>query len=122
MDIGQFSKIVPYLNNPLALIGFWLFLFFGIIWAIPKSGLLSRLSQRQSFALFRQSLKYGFLVSITLIIFGIVYAGLFGYRDTNGGDRQQGPITQQAGDCGSNIVGDSNQVSVDCRERESKTK
>jgi hypothetical protein len=115
MEIEQFSKIITYLDNPLALIGFGLFLFFGIFWGIIKFGLLSRLSQRQSAKFLSQILRYGFFLAVALIILGIAYEA------SNPDDIPQPAITQQTGDCGSNIIGDNNQTKIDCRDRE-KTK
>jgi hypothetical protein len=122
MEILQFSKIVQYLYNPLALIGFGLLLLFGIFWGILKSGLLSQLSQRQSDRILSQILRYGVSVSIALMLLGFLYAGLSHDNDANEDHNKQGLITQQAGDCGSNILGDNNQATIECRDQETKTK
>jgi hypothetical protein len=116
MEILQFSKIVPYLDHPLALIGFALFLFFGILWGILQFGLLSQLSQRQSAKILSQILRYGFSLAIALIVLGISYPRFMKDRDDS--PSQQPNVTQKAGDCGSNILGNNNQAKVECRDQE----
>jgi hypothetical protein len=73
-EITGFSKVAPYLVNPLVLIGFCLFLFFGIHWALLKAGLLTPLSQRQSSLVVRMILRYGLLVAIVSLVLGFAYA------------------------------------------------
>jgi len=113
---------VPFLINPLVLIGFCLLLFYGIHPALMKAGLLTRLSQRQSSAVLRLILKHGFSVAIGLVVLGFAYAGFQAYYEGNRERGLQAPITQQAGTCGSNIVGDNNQATIDCVEKAAKTK
>jgi hypothetical protein len=104
------------------LIGFGLVLFFGIYRALLKAGLLTSLSQRQSSAVLRLILKYGFSVAISLVVLGFAYAGWQAYQYGNREHGLQNPITQQAGTCGSNIVGDNNQATIDCVDKAAKTK
>ncbi|MCU1299783.1 MAG: hypothetical protein JWQ87_67 [Candidatus Sulfotelmatobacter sp.] len=111
--IVQFSRVAPYLVNPVVLLGFCLFLFFGIHRALLKAGLLAPLSQGQSSTVIRLILKYGLLVSIIFIILGFALV----FRASENASRnhvQQGSITQQTGPCGSNIVGDHNKSDVNC--------
>jgi hypothetical protein len=112
-EIGQFSKLGPYLANPLVLVGFCLVLFFGTHRVLIKAGVLPPLSQKQSSAVVRQLLKHEFAVAIILIALGFAYAG-FRYHNSKHEHIQQGPITQQTGPCGSNIVGDNNTADVNC--------
>jgi hypothetical protein len=79
-EITGFSKVAPYLVNPLVLIGFCLFLFFGIHWVLLKAGLLTPLSQRQSSLVVRMILRYGLLVAIVILVLGFSYAFL-GYHE-----------------------------------------
>jgi hypothetical protein len=114
MGIGQFSKIAPYLTNPLVLIGFCLFLFYGLLWALLKSGLLSRLSQRQSSVVIRMILQYGFriaIVAIGFVVLGVAYVGFQAHRAASG--HQGTTIIQQSGSCNSVNTGDG-QSSVNC--------
>jgi hypothetical protein len=73
-DITGFSKVAPYLFNPLVLIGFVLFLLFGIHWALIKSGILTPLSQRQSSIVVRLFLRYGFWAAIVTLLLGFALA------------------------------------------------
>jgi hypothetical protein len=75
MGGAQFAKIVPYLANPLVLVGFCLFLLFGTYRVLLKLGFLSSLSQRQSSIVVRMILSNGFRISIVLMILGFAYAG-----------------------------------------------
>jgi hypothetical protein len=121
-DIAPFSKIAPYLVNPLVLVGFCLFLFLGMHRALLKAGLLVPLSQRQSSTVVSRILRHGFLVAILIVVFGFAYAGLRAYRDARAQHIQQGPVIQQSGPCGSNIVGDNNKTDVNCEDKAAKPK
>lgn len=118
MDLLPFSKIAPYLQNPGVLVGFYLLLFFGIASAILKSGLLSRVSRRESSTVLLRILNYGFLLAILLIVLGVAYAGFLDNQRTDVSPK--GSTMQQAGDCGSNIVGDNNQAKIDCDRGKTK--
>lgn len=120
-DIVQFSKIAPYLINPLVLIGFCLLLLFGIHGSLLKAKLLKPLSPSQSSSVLRMILRYGFWVAIVTIVLGFVYAGFQIHRDANR-DTYQGTITQRAGPCGSNVVGTGNTSSIDCGKEAAKGK
>jgi hypothetical protein len=117
MGIAQFSKIAPYLANPLVLIGFCLFLSFGVYWALIKSHILSPLSPRQTSVVVRMFLRYGLWVSILMMIVG----GILAYQDA-GAHSQKGSIIQQADSCGSNTNGDGNEVTVTCEDKKEGTK
>ena len=84
--------------------------------------ILTPLSQRQSSTVVRLLLKYGFRAAIGLVDLGFAYAGLQSYDDANRNRGQQGQIKQQAGTCGSNIVGDKNQVVIDCVDKTTQIK
>jgi hypothetical protein len=73
-EITGFSKVAPYLVNPLVLIGFGLFLFFGLYRALLKAGLLTPLSPRQSSGVIRMIVRYGFWVAIVFLVLGFAYA------------------------------------------------
>jgi hypothetical protein len=110
-EISGFSKVAPYLVNPLVLVGFCLFLFFGIHWALLKAGLLTPLSQRQSSTVIRLFLKHGFWIATIVIILGF---GLQTYRQASH------KVNQQAGDCSTNVNGDNNTQTVNCDEKDKK--
>jgi hypothetical protein len=109
--IGEFSKVAPYLVNPLVLIGFCLFLLFETYQVLLKSGIISPLSSRQSAVVVRMFLRHALWVSIVLMILGFAYAGLRFHRDA---EKHQGSVIQQTGDCGANVSGDHNQANVNC--------
>ena len=120
MGGAQFAKIVPYLANPLVLIGFCLFLLFGTYRVLLKRGLLSPLSQRQSSIVVRMILSNGFRISIAMMILGFAYAGFRVYQQTKSAPGQTPSIKQQTGECGSNIAGDNNQATVSCEDKKAE--
>jgi len=115
-DISQFLKVAPYLINPLVLIGFCLFLFYGVLSALLKAGILAQLSQRQSGTVVRQILTYSFWVAVVLVVLGFGYA----FRNYHDGRNKQGQVTQRAGDCSTNLNGDGNSQTVNCSEKSKK--
>jgi len=119
MGLSQFSKIAPYLINPLVLIGFCLFLLFGTYQALLKTGIISPLSPRQSSVVVRMILRQGFWISTVIIILGFVYAGFRFHQDAKS---REGSVIQQTGPCGSNISGDNNQATVDCEDKKAGLK
>ena len=115
--IAQFSRIAPYLGNPFVVVGFCLFLFFGIHQALLKAGLLVPLSQRQSSAIVRLILNHGFSVAILVIVFGFALGAYRAYRPG-----QQSPVTQQSDQCSSNINGNNNKTDQNCVDKTVKQK
>ena len=107
-DLAHFSQIAPYLANPLVLIGFCLL---GLSWlyrTLLKAGILTPLSQDQSFSIVRQMLKHSFAVGILVLLLGFALAGYQAYRHSG----QQGPVTQRSGDNSSNINGNNNKTDI----------
>jgi hypothetical protein len=107
-------KILPYLKNPLVLLGVCLFLFVGILKVLLKAKIISPLTQRQSAVVLRMFLKYGFWLAIVSMVCGVGYAGYEAQRETI---RPAGTVNQQTGSCGANVNGDRNNTSVDCKEK-----
>jgi len=66
----EFSKIAPYLQDTLVLIGFALLLFFSLCRAILKTGVIPQLSNISGYRILRQLLLYGFVLAIAIIILG----------------------------------------------------
>src|ERR1700722_6608414 len=122
MGGAEFAKIVPYLANPLVLVGFCLFLLFGTYRVLLKRGLLSPLSQRQSSMVVRMILSNGFRISIVIMILGFAYAGFRVYQQTKNAPGPKPSIKQQTGACGSNINGNDNQATVNCEDKKADTK
>jgi len=65
-----FSKIAPYLTHPLSLVGFALFLFFGIHWLLIKSGIIPPVSKSSGSLIIQALLRYGFVIALTVIVLG----------------------------------------------------
>jgi hypothetical protein len=122
MDISQFSKIAPYLMNPLVLIGFCLFLVYGVFWSLLKAKLLKPVRPDESSAIIRLFLKYAFGVAVATIALGFTYAGVKVYSDVKNAPNDGGTVTQQAGPCSSNVAGNGNTSSVNCGNRDVKLK
>lgn len=75
---GSFAGIAPYLKDPLILIGFFVFLFFGFGRLLIKSRLIPKLSQQHGYRVLQAFLFYGFVAGILIIAlgFGIKYREL----------------------------------------------
>jgi hypothetical protein len=74
-----FSKVAPYLSNPLVLIGFALLLFFGVHRTLVKSRLLSPVNPTASNKIVRLLLHYGFVVALLLVFLGFGFAAWTSY-------------------------------------------
>ena len=103
----DFARIAPHLTNPLVLVGFCLFMFFEVLRAVLKAS--TRRSQSPMVSLV---LKYGLSAAVMVTILGFGYAVFQGNTNPS-----RGPITQRADQCGSNVAGDGNQVTIDCEDK-----
>jgi hypothetical protein len=72
-DIAQFSQVAPFLVNPLVLVGFGLFLAYGLYQGLLKAGILVPLSQDQSSAIVRLMLNHGFAMAFLVIVLGFAF-------------------------------------------------
>ena len=74
----DFTKIAPYLSDPLVLIGFVLFLGFSFSRAILRAGIIPQLTARLGYRVLQRILFYGFVIALTLIVlgFGLKYREL----------------------------------------------
>jgi len=113
-EFTEFTKVAPYLVNPLVGIGLCIFLFFGVHKALLKEGILSRLSREQSSDVVKLFLKHGFLLALVITGFGFLYAF---YQARNADTIRLPPVIQQT-DCGSNIVGDGSKATTVCSDKE----
>ena len=66
----NFEKIAPYLQDPLVLIGFVLFLFFGIGRLLLQSGIIPPLPAGLAYSLVRRLLTYGFILALVVVVVG----------------------------------------------------
>ncbi|WP_424973213.1 hypothetical protein [Dinoroseobacter sp. S76] len=74
----EFEKIAPYLQDPMILTGFGLFLFFGFGRALLKAGILPTLTQAAGYRILSRFLLYGFVLALAVIAlgFGLKYREL----------------------------------------------
>ena len=105
-SIGEFSKVAPYLTNPLVLIGFVLLLFFGIHYTLIRSGILSPVSKAESGKIVRLLLNYGFIVALLLILSGFCLTAWKSHGQKTGNAMTNGPQSPA-------VTGDGNQVNYD---------
>jgi hypothetical protein len=68
--LEYFVKIAPYLGNPLVLVGFGLMLVFGIHQALLKSGLLAKITSKETAGVLRLLVHYGFVIAVLLMFAG----------------------------------------------------
>lgn len=76
----QVWNVIPYLDNPLSLVGFGLLLLFGLYRVLIKSGILPPVSPEEGSIILRQFLKHGFVLIALLIVLGF---GLEFYKQHN---------------------------------------
>jgi hypothetical protein len=69
-QLQDFSKIAPYLGNPLVLIGFTLFLCLGVYKRLLKSGVLPQVSKAASAKIMLWVVNYTFIIAFLLVLFG----------------------------------------------------
>jgi uncharacterized membrane protein len=83
MTLADFARIAPGLTNPITIIGFALFLFFGIHRLLVQSAIIPPVSQLDASLIVRTILRYGFWISVLTIVLGFIYAvitnGLAGF-------------------------------------------
>lgn len=74
----DFAKIAPYLQDPLVLIGFALFLGFSLTRGILKAGIIPQLTAGLGYRVLQRILLYGFIIALALIGlgFGLKYREL----------------------------------------------
>jgi hypothetical protein len=105
-SIAEFSKVAPYLTNPLVLIGFVLLLFFGIHRALIESGILQPVSKAASGKIVRLLLNYGFIVALLIILLGSGLVGWNSHQQKTGSATTSGPQSPA-------VTGDGNQFNYD---------
>lgn len=71
MPSSNLSPWIPYLKEPLVLIGFVLMLLFGVIERLVTKGTL-RISKKSLERLLRQCLLYAFVLAFVITIFGFM--------------------------------------------------
>ncbi|MCL9777539.1 hypothetical protein [Vibrio methylphosphonaticus] len=66
----NFEKIAPYLEDPLVLIGFVVFLLFSFCRYLIKQGIFPQLKQKGAITILKLILSYGFIIGIVIIGLG----------------------------------------------------
>jgi hypothetical protein len=82
---GGFLAIAPYFENPLFLIGFFIFLAFLFARFLVKQGIIPPLPVGPGFRVLNTILLYGFLTGVLLVVFSFE----FKYRELVGHERQE---------------------------------
>jgi hypothetical protein len=108
--------------NPLVLIGFCLFLVYGVCHTLLKAKLLKPVKSEASSAIIRIIIRCSFRLAILSVVLGFLYAGYKAIKNDAVGPSGSGAITQQVGSCGSNVVGNGNKSTVDCGGKDGKIK
>jgi hypothetical protein len=70
-----FDKIAPFLTNPLVLVGFVIFAFYGLLRLILKAGIIPPVAQTTGGQIIKTFLRYGFIVAIVTIVLGFLIEG-----------------------------------------------
>lgn len=68
----NFEKIAPYLHDPLILIGFALFLFFGLGRLLLRLKIIPPLPRQSAYRVVRLLLTYGFILALAVVAVGFV--------------------------------------------------
>ena len=71
-EIAVFKDVAPYLTQPLVLVGFVLFLAFGVHRALLKAGTIPPLRPRSGSRVLQSLLRYGFVIALVVIVSGFV--------------------------------------------------
>jgi Flp pilus assembly protein TadD len=81
-SLQAFKDIAPYLSHPLVLIGFGLFLVFGIQRTLLKAGIIPPLTTRTGGKVVQTLLRYGFIIALLIIMLGFAMAFFKTQRET----------------------------------------
>lgn len=72
-DLSIFARIAPYLEHPLVLVGFSIFLFFSLLFLILRLKILPPISSRASSKLVPRIVTFGFVIAILVIVLGFSF-------------------------------------------------
>jgi hypothetical protein len=68
--LSEFAKIVPFLTQPLVLVGFVMMLVFYIHKQLLKSGIIPKVNEEQGGYLVTLLLRYGFVLGVLILLLG----------------------------------------------------
>ena len=84
MDLpSTFKDIAPFLQHPLVLVGFVILLFFGILTALFKAGILPPLPKRTAGDVVKRVINFGFAIALLVILLGF-------WEHLREGDKKEG--------------------------------
>ena len=72
--MADFSVVAPYLTNPLVLVGFILFIIFGVHRALLKAKIIPPLTPHTGGKVVQSLLRYGFIIALLVIVLGFALA------------------------------------------------
>lgn len=75
----DFSKIAPFLSHPLVLVGFVLFMLFGLFNALVKAKLIPTVTKEAGAGILHVILNYGFLIALITLLLGFMLQGIKTY-------------------------------------------
>lgn len=75
----DFSKIAPFLTHPLVLVGFVLFMLFGLFNALVKAKLIPTVTKEAGAGILHVILNYGFLIALITVLLGFMLQGIKTY-------------------------------------------
>lgn len=76
---ADFSKIAPFLTHPLVLVGFVLFMLFGLFNALVKAKLIPTVTKEAGAGILHVILNYGFLIALITVLLGFMLQGVKTY-------------------------------------------
>ncbi|MCD6186293.1 MAG: hypothetical protein J7K84_11030 [Deltaproteobacteria bacterium] len=88
-DLKVFSKFAGYLSHPLVLVGFILFLFFGIHKLLITSGIIKPVSEYEGSLIVKIILRYGFIIALVTILAGFSQKGWQNYVSVTSNSRDK---------------------------------
>lgn len=68
-----FERIAPFLTHPLVLVGFVVLLFFGMVWALLRVGIIPPLRATTGGKIVHTFLYYGFVIALVVIVLGFAF-------------------------------------------------
>ena len=94
-DIKYFSTVVEYLTHPLVVVGFVLLLFFSIHRQLISSGIIQPLHKKDGSEVVNSILRYGFYISLTVIVLGFVLKWSDSFFEFNSKSRESDSLTEE---------------------------
>ena len=82
-----FEHFIPYLKDPLVLVGFALFLVFGTNRLLIRSGIIPTLSARSGSRILQSLLRYGLVIALVVIALGFGLEYFRTYHDTTANEK-----------------------------------